>query len=98
MAHADVAAHLLHSGAGGFPGGFPRFFLAVHLLQQGVLAVFGQLALLFGHRIPGFFGGGAGLPQAGQLLRRSAALEVLVLVVGGFQVLLGLGGGAGALG
>ena len=35
FAHADVAAHLLHSGAGGFPCGFPRFFLAVHLLQQG---------------------------------------------------------------
>lgn len=51
LAHADVAARLLHGGAGSLPRGFAGFFLLVKLLQQRVLAALGEFCFLLGHSI-----------------------------------------------
>ena len=96
LAHADVAARLLHGGAGSLPRGFAGFFLLVKLLQQRVLAALGELCFLFGHSILCGSQCGAGVPQSSQLLQRRAPQQGLVLVIGGFQVLFCLGGSTGA--
>ena len=96
FAHADVAARLLHGGAGSLPRGFAGFFLLVKLLQQRVLAALGELCFLLGHSILCSGQGGTGVPQSSQLLQRRAPQQGLVLVIGGFQVLFCLGGSTGA--
>ena len=94
FAHAQITAGLLHGSTGGFPCGFAHLFLLIQLLQKRILAALGQLCGLFLHGFPGGGQGGAGVPQSGKLFQRGAAQKGLVLVVGGFQVLLCLCGGA----
>ena len=96
MAHADIAARLLHGGAGSLPRGFAGFFLLVKLLQQRVLAALGELCFLLGHSILCGSQSGAGIPQRSQLVQCRAPQQGLVLVIGGFQVLFCLGGSTGA--
>ena len=96
LAHADIAARLLHGGAGSLPRGFAGFFLLVKLLQQRVLAALGELCFLLGHSILCGSQSGAGIPQRSQLVQCRAPQQGLVLVIGGFQVLFCLGGSTGA--
>ena len=97
FADADIAAHLLHGLAGSLPCSFPGFFLAVELLQHGVLAAVRQLLLLRGVVGTGGIQRGPAGPEFGQLFQRMAPQDVLVLVVGRFQGLFGLGGFAAAV-